>query len=173
VKDSDSGYGYDKQDPEKDYTEVYRKFWIPEFETGWVQHGDHSESLTDIYPPLLKITRKSETPHFVGERFRPSYEESTEFIKEGFTIDYGYNQPLGDLPFGATGHEIGRPFVILSEPQYGLNYGVSWSTYLNTWVDIPEIESLRSNLIKLYLWKEYRFTYGMMQILRKIMPIGN
>lgn len=132
AKDSSDGYGYDHQDPNKDYSEVFRKFWIPEFESGWTIIEEHTESLTDIYPPLVRVT--------CGEYWN----QRDVYITDGFSIDYGFKAP--GYPLGT--QNIGRPSVTFSEPQ--INYFTNFS---------KEVVRVTPCIVKLYLWKELRWSY--------------
>jgi len=136
AKNSSDGYGYDHQDPTKDYSDVFRKFWIPEFETGWHLTGDYTESLTDLYPPLIEI--------YTGS----GYSATSEYKDSGFSVDYGYKPAFG---IGSIGN-IGRPNLTLSEPQFDIDY-----TYFG--IQGKEPSNLKAKKIRLKLWKEYRFSY--------------
>ena len=138
MKDSGDGWGYDRQDPQKDYKDVFRKFWIPEFRTGWYIVGNHTESLTDRYPPIIESYEGG------GGTFIPwGYPSTRKYKGEGFSVDYGYKPAMG-----YSVNNIGRPSVSFSEPQ------AIFHTDENR-----EVTRITRNLIKLHLWKELRWNY--------------
>ncbi len=97
AKDSGSGYGYDYQDPNKDYKDVYRKFRLPGLSTT-------KASWSNIIPPVIKI--------YTGTSY---WGENVHFTTEGFTIDYQglveYETFLGEISYKIT------PIVTFAEPQ--------------------------------------------------------
>ena len=137
AKNSSDGYGYDRQDPTKDYKDVFRKFWIPGFKTGWTIVGDHTESLTDKYPPLIAI--------YDGY----GYWAIKTYIVEGFSIDYGYKPAFGLGPVG----DLGRPSVTFSEPQMDITYSLFGTGG-------KEPRRLNSKKVRLHLWKEHTWSFS-------------
>lgn len=97
MKNSSDGYGYDNEDPNKDYKGVFRKFWLPSL-------NPEMESWSDRYPPLVKIQWGA----------IPSWNNLSEYREDGFSIDYGF-QVGYEYPLGAS--DIAKPSITFSEPQ--------------------------------------------------------
>lgn len=96
-KNSSDGYGYDNQNPNKDYKNVFRKFWLPSL-------NPKMESWSDRYPPLVETNWGSIS----------SWNNLSEYKGEGFSLDYGF-QVGYEYPLGAS--NIARPSITFSEPQ--------------------------------------------------------
>ena len=97
MKNSVNGYGWDNQDPNKDYSDVFRKFRLPGLDSS-------KESWSDKRPPIVQIK--------TGTAF---YDEAIKWAKDGFSIDYEdviqYRGFAGKLNFSFS------PAIIFSEPQ--------------------------------------------------------
>lgn len=137
-KDTNSGYGYDKQDPDEDYRDVFRKFWLPDMSSGWTIIGATSVSLTDQYPPIIEI---------YGMTGYGGSPESEEYKSDGFSLDYGFRPPSDVLIPG----DLGRPSLTLSEAQFTKFY-----TYFPN--NSKEVDQIKAKKIRLQLWKELRWS---------------
>lgn len=129
MKDSSDGYGWDRQDPNKDYGDVFRKFRLPGL------NSDRA-SWSDILPPVVAIRS--------GRYF---FDETYNYTKEGFTIDYEGVVTHRNI-FGRLSYYI-APVITFSEPQvlYDLN-------------QYNEVTNIRAKTVRLYLAQEKKVTYN-------------
>lgn len=95
AKNSATGYGYDYQNPNIDYKDVFRKFWLPALDP---KVGEW----TDKYPPVIKV----------GGHWEGGVWTEDEYIRDGFSINYEIHDDW-EIPFGARTY---YPSITFSEP---------------------------------------------------------
>ena len=92
-----TGYGFDYQDPNEEYKDVFRKFKLPGL-------SSKRASWSNLIPPVIKT--------YTGSSY---WGEDVHFTTEGFTIDY-----QGLVEYESIGGETSyyiTPIITFSEPQ--------------------------------------------------------
>jgi hypothetical protein len=135
AKDSNDGTGYDWQDSTKDYSNVFKKFWLPNL-------NPSRESWSDRRPPVVYTHYNALDAISLG--LSPF---TVTRITDGFTIDYGSMSELEDMM--GNKYYANMPSITFSEPQMNIK--------LN---EHEEWEKIYAKNIELQICKELKIGYN-------------